>query len=125
MNANLLGRLSKNGKSTKYITVYPHDNAQDNVTITNTVANLKIAKGANYIKNTKIYGDGIRETSTEGIGNTSWYGAYSYYAGLYEPLFIRGGSYGGTSDAGLFAFAGKRVDSSICNWGFRVVLVSL
>ena len=123
--ANYVMSELKNGKSTKYITVYPHDNAQDNVTITNTVANLKIAKGANYIKNTKIYGDGIRETSTEGIGNTSWYGAYSYYAGLYEPLFIRGGSYGGTSDAGLFAFAGKRVDSSICNWGFRVVLVSL
>ena len=113
-----------NGGSTKYITVYPHDSSKDNTSISNTDANINTASQANYVKNTKIYGDGIRETSTAGTGTTSWYSDYSYFAGLYSPFFSRGGSYGNTSGAGLFFF--HRISGhSIYHNGFRSVLVSL
>ena len=114
----------KNGKSTKYITVYPYDSSKDNTSISNTGANLNTASQANYAKNTKIYGDGIRETSTAGTGKSSWYSDYSYFAGLYSPFFDRGGSYGYTSGAGLFFFS-RYSGFSNYNNGFRSVLVSL
>ena len=113
-----------NGGSTKYITVYPHDSSKDNTSISNTDANINTASQANYVKNTKIYGDGIRETSTAGTGTTSWYSDYSYFAGLYDPFFIRGGGYGYTSGAGLFSFNRHAGDSTYVS-GFRSVLVSL
>ena len=113
-----------NGGSTKYITVYPHDSSKDNTSISNTDANINTASQANYVKNTKIYGDGIRETSTAGTGTTSWYSDYSYFAGLDTPFFTRGGNYGGTSGAGLFYFS-RTNGSSVYDDGFRSVLVSL
>ena len=113
-----------NGVSTKYITVYPHDSSKDNTSISNTDANINTASQANYVKNTKIYGDGIRETSTAGTGTTSWNSDYSYFAGLYTPFFVRGGYYGYTSGAGLFSFCRNDGNSSYSN-GFRTVLVSL
>ncbi len=113
-----------NGGSTKYITVYPHDSSKDNTSISNTDANINTASQANYVKNTKIYGDGIRETSTAGTGTTSWYSDYSYFAGLYAPFFVRGGGYGYTSGAGLFFFT-RNSGNSYYLVGFRSVLVSL
>ena len=113
-----------NGKSTRYITVYPHDSSKDSTSITNTDANLNTASQANYVKNTKIYGDGIRETSTAGNGKSSWYSDYSYFAGLNNPFFKRGGNYGNTSGAGLFYFNHNNGTSNYSN-GFRSVLVSL
>ena len=113
-----------NGKSTRYITVYPHDSSKDSTSITNTDANLNTASQANYVKNTKIYGDGIRETSTAGNGKSSWYSDYSYFAGLYYPFFLRGGYYGDTSGAGLFSFS-RYGGNSGYYLGFRSVLVSL
>ena len=113
-----------NGGSTKYITVYPHDSSKDNTSISNTDANINTASQANYVKNTKIYGDGIRETSTAGTGKSSWYSDYSYFAGLYFPFFVRGGSYGDTSGAGLFYF-NRTTGVSDYIGGFRSVLVSL
>ena len=113
-----------NGKSTRYITVYPHDSSKDSTSITNTDANLNTASQANYVKNTKIYGDGIRETSTAGTGKSSWYSDYSYFAGLNTPFFVRGGNYGSTSGAGLFFFTRANGNSDYYG-GFRSVLVSL
>ena len=113
-----------NGKSTRYITVYPHDSIKDSTSITNTDANLNTASQANYVKNTKIYGDGIRETSTAGTGKSSWYSDYSYFAGLAYPFFFRGGYYGHTSGAGLFYFY-RASGNSDYGGGFRTVLVSL
>ena len=113
-----------NGVSTKYITVYPHDSSKDNTSISNTDANINTASQANYVKNTKIYGDGIRETSTAGTGTTSWNSDYSYFAGLNTPFFLRGGHYGATSGAGLFYF-GRDSGNSHYYGGFRSVLVSL
>ena len=113
-----------NGKSTKYITVYAHDSSKDNTLISNTIANLNTASQANYDMNTKIYGDGIRETSTAGSGNNAWYSDTTCFASLNVPFFIRGGAYNGSSNAGLFYF-NRHVGNSVFAHGFRSVLIAL
>ncbi|MFR2535282.1 MAG: hypothetical protein ACLS95_08720 [Clostridia bacterium] len=77
--------------SSKYTTTYPFDTTTDNTSIASNDTNLNTASANNYKKNTLIYGDGIRETSTAGTGNTNWYGDSSYYLGLNSPFSFRGG----------------------------------
>ena len=108
--------------STKYTTIYPFDSNADNTGIANNDTNLNIASTNNYKKNILIYGDGIRETSTSGVGTTSWYSDYSYYPGLYGPFSVRGGYLWYGSGAGLFYFTRTGGDSNFFN-GFRAVLV--
>jgi Tfp pilus assembly protein PilE len=107
----------KNGKSSKYVTVYPYDSSVDK-----DGANTNEAGAANWKANTKIYGDGIRETSTAGIGNTSWYGDFSYFPAVGVPSTRRGGDYSGANSAGLLSFTRSGGDSTYYN-GFRSVLV--
>ena len=104
-----------NGKSSEYVTVYPTGESKGQ--------SLDDASKFNYAANTKIYGDAIRETSTAGLGQTSWHDDYSYFVGAYAPFFIRGGSCWNTSAAGLFYFARNDGDSGY-NSGFRSVLVA-
>ena len=104
-----------NGKSSEYVTVYPKGETSGQ--------SLDDASKSNYAANTKIYGDAIRETSTAGLGQTSWYSDYSYFVGAYCPFFIRGGGYWYTSDAGLFYFS-RSVGGSYYATGFRSVLVA-
>ena len=104
-----------NGKSSEYVTVYPKGETSGQ--------SLDDASKSNYAANTKIYGDAIRETSTAGLGQTSWYSDYSYFVGANSPFFERGGAYWNTSGAGLFYFS--RADgNSNYNDGFRSVLVA-
>ena len=104
-----------NGKSSEYVTVYPTGESKGQ--------SLDDASKSNYAANTKIYGDAIRETSTAGLGQTSWHDDYSYFAGLYGPFFVRGGAYWDRSGAGLFSFS--RSDGySTYTAGFRSVLVA-
>ena len=100
-------------KSTKYATVYPHSDVGNNDD-ERSVANYKL--------NDKIYGDSVRETSTEGKGANSWKGDYSYFPEGGYPFFARGGDYGDGGSAGLSAFT--RYDGG-AHWsrGFRGVLV--
>ena len=107
-----------NGKSSKYVTVYPHDSSVDK-----TGANIDTASAANWKANTKIYGDGIRETSTAGTGKTSWHTDYSYFPAVYGPFSIRSGDLWGGEGAGLFDFHRVSGNSSFNN-GFRSVLVT-
>ncbi len=86
--------------STKYTMVYPYDSSVDN----NNNTNVNAASNANYAKNTKIYGDAIRETSTAGTGTSSWQDDYSYFAGLNTPFVRRGSGLWVTSHAGRFYF---------------------
>ena len=79
--------------STKYTTIYPHDTQIDKPEEANNTDNLDTASNANYIKNTQIYGDAIREISTQGTGMTSWEVDYSVDTGLFGILMYRGGSY--------------------------------
>ncbi|MFR0823689.1 MAG: hypothetical protein ACLU84_07850 [Clostridia bacterium] len=107
--------------STKYTTVYPFDSSTDNTTIENNDANLNTASANNYKKNTLIYGDGIRETSTAGTGSSSWYGDYSCYPGLYGPFSFCGGNFWSNSIAGFFCFARSNGIGTF-HTGFRAVL---
>ena len=127
-NLNYYGKATmaalNNGGSSKYVTVYPHDTDKDNTSITSNDANLTEANKANYLKNTQIYGDAVRETSTAGVSQTSWYNDYSYFPGLNNPFFVRGGTWWSGSGAGLFCFL-RDVGSSPYHYGFRSVLVAL
>ena len=107
-----------NGKSSKYVTVYPYDSSVDK-----DGANIDTASAANWKANTKIYGDGIRETSTAGTGKTSWYGDYSYFLAINNPFSIRGGRFWEGDDTGLFFFT-RNSGRSDFSLGFRSVLVA-
>ena len=95
-----LMNLLINGKSSQYVTVYPH-----NASVDKNGANIDTASAANYAKNTQIYGDGIRETSTAGTGKTSWYTDYSYFPAVDVPFSLRGGAFWYGEAAGLFYFS--------------------
>ena len=118
-NLNIYGKAImnalNNGKSTEYVTVYPKGETSGQ--------SLDDASKSNYIANTKIYGDAIRETSTTGLGQTSWYSDYSYFVGASSPFFKRGGHFWNTSVAGLFCFDRSNGNSNY-NVGFRSVLVA-
>ena len=102
--------------STKYATVYPHNEG--------TSGDIDTESKNNYAVNTKIFGDAMRETSTSGVGSSSWNADYSYFPALHNPFTIRGGSSWSTSDAGLFAFH-RTYGNSYCYNGFRPVVVCL
>ena len=102
--------------STKYVTVYPHNEG--------TSGNIDTEGKNNYAVNTKIFGDAIRETSTSGIGSSGWNDDYSYFPALYAPFAERGAYYGDTSVAGLFAFYLTN-GASRYSTGFRPVVVCL
>ncbi len=91
-----------NGKSSEYVTVYLNGETSGQ--------SIDDANKSNYTANTKIYGDAIHETSTAGLGQTSWHDDFSSFAGLYDPFFDRGGACWYTSGAGLFSF--------YCNAGY-------
>ena len=114
---SLLNALN-NGKSSKYVTVYPH-----NASVDKNGANIDTASTANWKANTKIYGDGIRETSTAGTGKTSWYTDCSYFPAVNNPFSERGGTFWSGDGAGLFYFIRHNGVSSYYD-GFRSVLVA-
>ena len=102
---------SKNDKteSTKYATVYKYNTTSDSYQ-NNYDLNLN-----------KVFGDGTTETSTSGIGTSSWHSASSDFVGMSYPFFWRGGACN-SSVAGSFCFysydGGASSDS-----GFRPVCV--
>ena len=108
--------------STKYVTVYPFDNNTGNIGIENSDENIKTAGINSYKKNTLIYGDGVRETSTTGDGAYSWYDDSSCYMGLKYPFLIRGGAFWDYTLSGLFYFY-RLNGNSAYHSGFRVTLV--
>ena len=99
-----------NTTSTKYATSYPYseEDTQSN----------------NYNANRLIYGDGVRETSTESIAYTpsSWYGDLSSYPYGIAAFFTRGAYSNNLTGAGLFSFDRS---SGWPDYGrsFRVVLI--
>ena len=103
-------------ESTAYVTVYPSDDSG--------VTDYNTASQKNYEANAKIYGDAIRETSTEGTGGTSWYSDYSNFTGYSFPFFHRGGYLWVRASAGLFCFS-RSEGLSIYYNGFRAVLVAV
>ena len=117
---NELMKNLNNGGSSKYVIVYPYDFNEDSI----TSANIDNASLLNYDKNSKIYGDAIRETSIKGIGESSWGSDFSYFTSKNMVFSARGGDYGSKTKSGLFAF--HRADgTSFYGRGFRSVLVSM
>ena len=104
-----------NGKSSEYVTVYPTGESKGQ--------SLDDASKFNYAANTKIYGDAIRETSTAGLGQTSWHDDYSSFVGAHGPFFVRSGFCWYTSGVGLFCFY-RNDGYSAYDSGFRSVLVA-
>ena len=104
-----------NGKSSEYVTVYPKGEISGQ--------SLDDASKSNYAANTKIYGDAIRETSTAGLGQTSWHDDYSSFVGAHGPFFVRSGFCWYTSGVGLFCFY-RNDGYSAYDSGFRSVLVA-
>ena len=89
--------------STKYTTVYPHNEAGE--------TDINKAAPKNFAANTKIYGDAVRETTSSTAGTTnvgwntsSWNSDYSYFPALSHLSFTRGGDVWHGSQAGGFAF---------------------
>ena len=118
-------------KNSKYITVYPRDELQDDSSKSYDISTAEksnqiyeMLSTANYKTNKHIYGDAIRETSTIGIGSTSWNRDCSCFAALYAPLTARGGYVWDGTDAGLFFFNRAYSDSGYY-YGFRPVLISI
>ena len=104
--------------STKYTTVYPHSSNDKNGASTDIINTLS---QENYDLNDKIYGDGIREMSTQGTSNKNWNSDSSIFPALYGPFTVRGGYYTKTSNTGLYAFNRANGSTRYDN-GFRAVL---
>ena len=110
----LLNKGIKDSTSTKYVTVYLNNDFNE--------TDIEKASQKNYEANTKIYGDGIKETSTTGTENNSWYIDYSLFPAYDNPFTLRGGNLWSGGVAGLFSFF-RNVGNSSYFGGFRSVLV--
>ena len=108
-------------KSTKYTMVYPYDATTDKNNIECNITNRELASTNNWMKNQYIYGDGVKEISTQGIGTTAWYTSMSIYPALDLPFYIRGGNLYGTQ-SGDSAF-NYHYGSARFGHGFRVTLI--
>ena len=95
-SANLTGfassLLTKNGKSTKYVTIYPHNSEQD----------------------------AIRETSINGSESNSWNSEFSIFPALNAVFITRGGNLWCNSHTGEFSYSRSYGDGSY-DTGFRTV----
>ena len=114
-------------ESTKYTTVYPFNEKDSEGKV---LTDIDTASRQNFVANSKIYGDAVRETNSGKAGTSasnwyysSWTSDYSYFPALYYPFFDRSGVFWDGSHAGMCAF--YRVGGySHFNCGFRAVLVN-
>ena len=114
-------------ESTKYTTAYPF-NEKDSKG--NKITNIDTASQQNFVANSKIYGDAVRETNNGKAGTSesewnysSWSRDYSYFPALSVPFFKRGGGLWDGSHAGVCAFSRSSGDSYY-DVGFRAVLIN-
>ena len=108
--------------STKYTTCYPLDSTADNTQVIENQANGEKASVQNWLTNTKIYGDALREVSKSGDADTNWYGDYVRYMCLNNPFAVRSGAVTSEKLAGLFYMYPHNGTSHYFH-GFRAVLV--
>ncbi len=115
------------GNSTKYVTIYPHDTEYDKNGVSGIT--LDTASQKNFIKNTSIYGDAIRETTGSKAGTSetdwstnAWKNDYAIFLGYTGSFTSRGGRWVGSTHAGAFAYD-RRVGDLDFIYGFRAVLV--
>ena len=137
--ANENGNLKGNGasisynenslkkESTKYTMVYPYNEVDVEG---NKLTGIEIAGNQNFVANSKIYGDAVRETnsgkagtSEDGWNYSSWTSDYSCFPALHYPFFLRGGYLWDGLHAGVCAFD-RHSGNSRFSTGFRAVLVN-
>ena len=107
------------GLAGKYANIYKAS-SQDNKNSTEDAGGTM--SKANYNENLDKKGDAMMETSTSGVGSTSWGGDYSYFPYGGSPVVLRGGNFDYGSAAGVFAFD-RNSGGGGGNYCFRVVLV--
>ena len=107
------------GLAGKYANIYKASSQDDKVSTEDTGGTMS---KANYNENLDKKGDAMIETSTSGVGSTSWGGDYSYFPFGGYPFVLRGGNFNNSSNAGVFAF-NRNNGGGNNNYGFRVVLV--
>lgn len=110
---SMLNNGAKDSTSTKYVTVYKSNDSGE--------SDINSGSQKNYNAN-KIYGDGIKETSTSGTGSNSWFKDNSSFPALHGPFIMRGGNLWTGENSGLFNFTRDGGGSSYYG-GFRSVLV--
>ena len=107
------------GLAGKYANIYKASSQDDKVSTEDTDGTMS---KANYNENLDKKGDAMMETSTSGVGSTSWGGDCSYFPYGGYPFVLRGGHFGSGSSAGVFAFH-HYYGGGDGHYGFRVVLV--
>ena len=114
-------------ESTKYTTVYPF-NEKDSEG--NAITNIDAASQQNFVANSKIYGDAVRETNSGKAGTSetgwnysSWMSDSSCFPALSYPFFYHGGSLWDDFSAGMCAFY-RSNGGGYGSFGFRAVLVN-
>ena len=117
---NVTGVYDMSGGAYEYTAAYVNNGngslTSYGSTLVNAVAKYKdvYSKGSsddrepNYQMSTPDrghYGDAVWETSnSDNSGSGSWYSDHSSFPNSSVPFFLRGGLYGGTSNAGVFDF---------------------
>ena len=107
------------GLAGKYANIYKASSQDDKVSTEDTDGTMS---KANYNENLDKKGDAMMETSTSGVGSTSWGGDYSSFPCGGSPFVLRGGNFNNGSPAGVFAFH-RNYGGGSSHYGFRVVLV--
>jgi formylglycine-generating enzyme required for sulfatase activity len=132
---NIYGIYDMNGCSWEYTAAYINNG---NANITTYASSLKNAaaqykdiypKAAtdssanNYSSSVSLKGDAIYETSSAGIGSTSWYTDFSNMSAVNSPLFSRGGYYLSSTSGGIYAFYYVDGAATTQEFSFRPVLL--
>ena len=110
-------------KSDKYVTVYQVDDNTDNPDIEFTEENYQNASINNWEKNRRIYGEAIQETSTNGVGMTSWFNNFSNFPCIEHAFMVRAGSIWRPENSGQFYYDRSRGEAAYY-YGFRVSLIA-
>ena len=118
------------GANSKYVTIYsPHSDTvnpgSDNEDNGRSQSNFKT-----FIQSSNMYGDAIKETTTDAAGKTgstwdssSWNNDASIFPEASGPFFLRGGSWSYGEQSGNFTF-GRISGAPAYSSGFRPVLVT-
>ena len=111
---NTYGSLFANlGTSTELATIYPYDSGND------TELGNRLNFKTNYLETR--YGDAIIETGTLSSTASAWQSDNTSFPYDSSPFFMRGGTYGNGTKAGIFAFFYSMNKSD--NITYRAVLI--
>jgi hypothetical protein len=129
---NIYGIYDMSGGAWEYTAAYVNNTAAP--TYGNSIVNadskyknvyevgISDTAGNNYAVTINKKGDALYETSASTDSVSAWYTAYSYMVRTNEPWCVRGGEYGNTTSAGIFAFH-TLSGAALTYAGFRSVLL--